>query len=273
MGENKTLPIFGEIDKTLNEHGTTLPPGGLAEAAQKAGTEVTVTDVHLTPADEEDPTRAIVNVAPGTDPEVIKLEGEIQKILTCAKNRTVASVADVEEATNDLSIMSNLKKSVEGYRKAYLQPIRDADKIVNAVFKLISEPLTEADKITRGKVLTFREHQEKLRVEAEEAARLQREADEAARKVREATGEKVPEQEEARVVVPDKTTGRMSAGLGTSGLVDNWKWEVEDFSILPDKYKEPNAPLIGKIIRAGGEIPGIKAWKEKGLRVTARGGQ
>jgi len=199
MPEEKTLPVFEEIDQQLGASKATAPPGQQV-------------------IEGDDPTRAIVNVAPGLDPKVIKLEGEIQKLLAYSKERAVASLQDVEAATNDLSIMSGLKKALEKRRVEYLTPLRDYTKIIDAVFKLISEPLAEADRITRDKVLAFRQEQERLRLAAEEAARLQREADEAARKVREATGEIVQGQEEAPVIVPDEVSRHVHADLGTSGL-------------------------------------------------------
>jgi len=51
------------------------------------------------------------------------------------------------------------------------------------------------------------------------------------------------------------------------------KWKVEDFTLVPERYKEPNSILIGKVIRAGGDIPGIRVWEEPSLRVTTKGGE
>lgn len=215
-------------------------------------------------------TTAVVNVAPSIDPTVIKLRDEVQKLLAYSQERKVASVQDAESATNDLSIISQLKKTLEEKRKEYLQPLRDYTSNINDAFKLISDPLNEADRITRDKVLAFKQYQEQLRREAEEAARLQREADEAARKVREATGEIMPERTEANVIVPE-VSKHVHADLGTTGMITIKKWEVSDFALVPDKYKEPNSKLIGSVVRAGGEIPGIRIWEEQTLRVTAKG--
>jgi len=213
---------------------------------------------------------AVVAIEPNTDVDVLRLREEILKVRDYALARSVKTLQDAETATNDLSIISNLKKELETKRKEYLKPLQDYQKAINETFKLINEPLLEADKITRDKVLAFKQEQERLRAAAEEAARLQREADEAARKVREATGEVVPEQTEAPVIIPPEVSTRVHAGLGTSGVVMNKKWEVADFTLVPEKYKEINAMLVGKVIRAGGDIPGIRAWEEPTLRVTTQ---
>jgi len=216
-------------------------------------------------------TTAVVSIEPSSDAIVLQLRDEILKVKDFAVARKVTSVQAAEDATNDLSIISNLKKSLEDKRKEYLKPLQEYTKNINDTFKLISEPLLEADKITRDKVLAFKQRQEQLRQEAEAAVRLQREADEAARKVREATGEIIQEQTEAPVEVPPEIPTRVFSDLGTSGIVTARKWEVVDFTTLPDKYKEPNTVLIGKIIRAGGDIAGIRTWEEQTLRVTTKG--
>ena len=219
---------------------------------------------------EDNNNTAVISIEPNSDIVIQSLRLEIEKVRDYALTRRVSNVIESRDATNDLSIISSLKKSLEAKRKEYLKPLQDYQKNINEVFKSISEPLLEADKVTRDKVLSFNQKQEQLRMEAEEAARLQREADEAARKVREATGEIVPSQTEAPVELPPEAPKRINADLGTGGMVTVKKWEVSDFSIVPNKYKEPNAILIGQIVRAGGDIQGIRSWEEKTLRITTK---
>jgi len=143
------------------------------------------------------PMIASVAIAPNQDTEVLKLREEILTVRDCALAMVVKTPQDAKVATNDLSIISNLKISLIKKRKEFVAPLQTYIKEINDAFKLISEPLVEADKAVRDKVLAYKVEQERLRQQAENAARLQREADEAAREVREATGEKVPEQMEA----------------------------------------------------------------------------
>ena len=104
---------------------------------------------------------------------------------------------------------------------------------------------------------------------AEDIARVERET--AERKAT-LTGDPLilPGPIEAPPVAPDLYRTEM----GTLGKAAIWKFEVIDFSLLPDRFKMENATLIGKVVRAGErEIPGVKIWSEDTLRVTARKGE
>ncbi len=209
---------------------------------------------------------AIVKIAPSKDEAVIALHEQALKLERYAVALVIASNDDVKNATNDLGIISGLKKAIEEKRKEYTQPINEHLKAVNEAFKALVEPLLAADKITRGKVLDYRAEQERKRQEAEDIARVERET--AERKAA-LTGEPVvvPEVVEAPPIAPD----RYRAEMGTLGKAVIWKFEVIDFSLLPDRFKMENATLIGKVVRAGErEIPGVRIWSEETLRVTTK---
>ncbi len=216
---------------------------------------------------------AIVAVAPNQDTEVQKLQVEILKVRDYALAMVVKTPEEAKLATNDLSIISNLKKDLEIKRKEFIFPHKVYINSVNDAFKLISEPLLEADKAVRDKVIAYKTEQERLRQQTIEAAEAQRIADAKAKEVREATGELVSEQTEAPVEIPVEVSMRVHGDLGTSGMVMNKKWEVEDFNQVPERYKEINSMLVGKVIRAGGDIPGIRVWEKPSLRVTTKKGE
>lgn len=209
---------------------------------------------------------ALVKVRPQADEVVIALHEQSLKLEQYAVVLVITSDGDVKNATNDLSIILGLKKAIEEKRKEYTQPINDHLKAVNEAFKTLTEPLVNADNITRKKVLDYRAEQERQRQEAEDIAKVERET--ADRKAA-LTGEPVvvPEVVEAAPAPLD----HYRAEMGTLGKATIWKWEVVDFSLLPDRFKMENATLIGKVVRAGErEIPGVKIWGEETLRVSAR---
>ena len=70
--------------------------------------------------------------------------------------------------------------------------------------------------------------------------------------------------------VQRESPGRYRSDAGLLGTSKKWQFEVEDFALLPDEYKLPDATKIRKVVQAGVSIPGIKAWQEEGLRVTRR---
>lgn len=201
---------------------------------------------------------------------VLKLQIEISRARDYALVRTVNTLNEAKDATNDLTIMGNFKKDLEVLRQSYIKPRRAEIDDINAFFRLISDPLAEADKVTQDKVLAYKEKLEQIRLKAEEAARLQREADEAAHQVKEQTGEVVEKQAEEAVVVPPKVTSTVHAYLGTSAVIKNRKFEIENEELIPRRYMMPNRILIGKVIRAGGDIPGVRVFIEKGIRTTTR---
>jgi len=209
---------------------------------------------------------ALVKVKPEADAAVIALHEQSLKLEHYATALVIASDDDVKGATNDLSIISGLKKAIEEKRKEYTQPINEHLKAVNEAFKTFTEPLDRADRITRDKVLAYRQEQERRRQETEEIARMEREA--AERKAA-LTGEPIVAPEV--VEIPPEAPDRYRAEMGTLGKATIWKWEVVDFPLLPDRFKMENATLIGKVVRAGErEIPGVRIWAEETLRINAR---
>ena len=209
---------------------------------------------------------AIININPDADERIISLYQEAQSLQRYAEVRVISSIDDIKSATNDLSIMSGLKKTIEDKRKEYVGPINDHLKAVNEAFKTFTDPLNNADSITRQKILDYRAEQERQRQEIEEIAKLEREA--AERKAA-LTGEPVviPEVVEAPAVAPK----HYRTDMGTLGTAKIWKFEVVDFSLLPDRFKMENAALIGKVVRAGErEIPGVRIWEERTLRITTK---
>lgn len=211
---------------------------------------------------------AVIQVNPQINQDVIALHEQSLKLEQYATALIITSDGDVKGATNDLSIISGLKKAIEEKRKEYTQPINDHLKAVNEAFKSLTEPLDRADKITRDKVLEYRAEQDRQRQEAEEIARLEREAAERRAAL---TGEPVaaPEVVEASAPAPN----HYRAEMGSLGKMVVHKWEVIDFSLVPDQYKKIDAGEVTAVVKASKgkiTIPGIRIWGEETLRVSAR---
>lgn len=207
----------------------------------------------------------VVALKPGEDLEAHGYHNEALKLLEYAENRVIKTLEDSKAATNDLSIIAKLKKAMELKRREYLDPLKAQMDAIRATYEYLMTPVLEADKITRNKMLSYDAEQRRIRAEQEEINRLSAEL---AQKHKELTGEIT----EVEVVsVAPEAPKRVSTEMGTSGLAKIWKFEVIDFSLLPDRFKMENATLIGKVVRAGErEIPGVRIWSEDTLRVTAR---
>lgn len=214
-------------------------------------------------------TVAIVRTAPDRDAVVKALFEESQSILRFALGRVITINADLTSATEDLSLIAKLKKAIEEKRKEYVGPIREKLDSVNGAFKALLEPIEQADKITRTKILEFRQEQERKRQEAEriEQEKIELARREAALKGGEITVDLTPiEKPEA---VPDK----VHTDLGSAGTMTVWKYEVIDFKTLPDEYKIPNIALLTSVVKASKgkiSIPGLRIYSEETLRVTTK---
>ncbi len=231
------------------------PPGALKEEAE--GME---------------PPTALVKISPEIDRSFLQLESEALGLRGFAEQRAIINGEGVVRATDDLSIMANLKKAIEEKRKEYVGPLNAHVKVINEAFKRITEPLQQADQMTRDKILMWRREQERKRAEAEEIQRLEEEARARRAKLAQDQGEPAPEEEVLPApVVPDAPAARVHTDMGTLGTATIWKFEVVDFSLLPDRFKMENATLIGKVVRAGErEIPGVEIFEESTLRVQPR---
>lgn len=206
---------------------------------------------------------ALVKVNPLADPAIVSLHTQAIRFIDAAAQLVIASDAEVTSATGDLSLISHLKRAIEDKRKEYTQPLNNHLKDINDAFKTFTEPITDADKLVRRKILDYRAELDRQHREAEEIERLKQEAAE-----REAalTGQPLiqPEPTSAIPAPPDQ----YHAQNGTLGKVTIRKWELEDFSKVPDEYKTIDTVTIGKVVRAGiPSIPGIRIWQEDTLRI------
>lgn len=211
-------------------------------------------------------TTALIQIRPDIDEKVVALYQEAVKLQEYAKARVIASNDDIKAATNDLSIISRLKRAIEEKRKEYTQPINEHLNAVNEAFKVFAEPLVNADRITRDKILNYRREQERIRQEQERINQLRMEA---ARAEMELKGE-LTESVKVVEVAPEAPTHYRTEG-GTLGKFMVRKWELVDFNLVPGEYKMLNEVLIGKLVRSGIKIiPGIRIYEEESLRITPK---
>lgn len=199
---------------------------------------------------------------PEANVTIESFQEQVDKLLVYSQARVVVCDDDAKGATDDLSVMSSLKKNIEERRKEYVSPLNDKVKVINNLFKTITEPLDEADKITRKKVLDYRAEQERQRREAEAINQAKQDL---ARREMELKGEITVDTKP--VEVPQAPAKVVRGALGSAGTAKVWKWQVEDFAKIPDQFKTTDDKKILKAVQGGQSIQGIKAWQEETLRV------
>jgi nitrogen regulatory protein PII-like uncharacterized protein len=255
----KTIPAGSRYTEQIVS--PELPHGGLAEAAQAAGAEVTVVEV------QEITDLATIKIAPSIDPRIIDLKAEIDGLVVSAESAIIIGESDVVKATNELTNIAVLKKSLNSSKEEYVKPIKGHLDSVNSFFKVIMEPLEEANTILRKKVLDYRNQQEAKARERDRIAQEERKLAE-----QKAALEGIP----APAPAPVPTTNlnpRTQTDIGETNIPKITKFEVVDFAALPDEYKTANTVLIGQVVRSSKgkvPIPGVRIWQENTIRVSGK---
>lgn len=112
---------------------------------------------------------------PPKDPEI---QRRAESSLKIAQNYAINSPQMYEFAADDLKKVKTLMKRVEEQRTGQVGPLNAEVKRINAEFKAPMEFLENAEKVLKGKMLTWSQEQERI---AEEKRRI---AEDAARKER-----------------------------------------------------------------------------------------
>lgn len=215
----------------------------------------------------EEPNTVMVKVKPDLDAEVTTIYTEALKLQEYATARVIATAEDLKPATDDLSIIAKVKKALEEKRREYLKPLQDHVKEINEVFKILMQPIEQADRVTRSKILAFQAEQDRIRREQEEINRLRLEA---AQKEATLKDGEITESVDLVEVSPEAPK-RVSTEMGTVGQRMIRKWEPVDMSQVPEEYKILDSAKITKVVKAGiPSIPGIRIYEEPILTVNAR---
>jgi len=209
---------------------------------------------------------ATVMYDPEPDDVLRRYQDQVNGMVAYAEALVIRDAAAVDGATNDLSMISSLKRQLEDRRKEYVGPLNNEVKEINALFKTLTEPLAEADSLTRKKILAWNEEQRRLKAEAEA---INQQKIDLARREMELNGEITVDT--TPVDVPTDPRRRIEADAGVAATAKLWKWEVIDFALVPDEYKMIDASKVGRVVRAGiRSIAGIRIYDEETLRVTPR---
>lgn len=214
---------------------------------------------------EEPVPTAIVRVKPEQDALVKAFYDQAVGLLDYAEKAVVETEEDYLLRVNDLTVIRTLRKALEEKRKEYTGPINEHLGDINAAFKTFTAPLAQADSITTKTMLDYRQKQTLIRQEQERINQLRIDAANAEMELKGELSESVDLVEVAPVA--QKTT---HSDLGSAGMTDCWKWEVIDFSLVPDEYKMINHAVLtpaAKSFKDTRTIPGIRIYNEPGIAV------
>lgn len=200
---------------------------------------------------------------PGSDPAVDAFSSKAQELLGKARAITVDGEGTLRLATEGLVVIKDALTQSEEKRKFFVKPLNDHTKAINGLFHRITDPLNEADRILRSKVLAYRAEIE--RAAAAERAQLQDQAVAAADAGDAVTSSALVAQADA-VVTPEKTLD--AGGLATVGTAKTWVFEVKDPMAVPREYLIVNESKVRQAVKSGiREIPGVLIFEKETLRV------
>lgn len=226
-------------------------------------------------------------------------------ILEQAKALVVIDADSRAQAVTILGRISTILNQAEAGRRSFLKPVEAWKDSLNAEFRSVMLPVSQADAILRERILTFaREEQRKAdeaaalaRKAQEEAIRAKREADDAMARALEAdragqheavaealdtaaAADTVAQQEQVKAVdlravamAPKRTTVTEEA---TSTVRKLWDFNVINTALVPRHLMKPDEPAIrAEIVRLGKtgltaaqiNIPGIAVFQKESIAI------
>jgi len=234
-----------DVEATAKAQEVSLS-GGIPEGMKIPDSVLTTSETTLT-------------LRPGEDIEVRSYHTEALKLLDYAERRVIKTLEDSKTAVDDLSIISTLKKAMESKRKEYLEPLKVQTEAIRDTYNYLMLPVLEAERVTKDKQILFLNEQRRIQQEQERINQQRREAAEAEMKL---TGELSESLVEIAVTEAPK---RVLSDLGSSGLVDHWKYEVIDFALLSDEYKIEDSSMLNAVARKHHDqktVPGVRFYNE-----------
>lgn len=193
-----------------------------------------------------------------------ELMNKAEVIVREAKEIVVQDKDSLTTAVDFLGKIATAKKEVDSRRRFFVDPLNQQVKNINDLFRNYSDPLGEADRIVRNRVLVY---------QAEEARRVaeeqQKALEEAKARAEEASKHPTEEFIPINIVEEPEKTVRAGAGSATTRQVLTFK--IVDPSQVPDEYKVVDEKKIAAVVKAGvRNIPGVEIYPTSSLVITGR---
>ena len=183
-----------------------------------------------------------------------------------AKEIVVQNKDSLTAAVDFLGRIAITKKEVDSRRRFFVDPLNQQVKNINDLFRGYSDPLGEADRIVRNKVLVY-QAEEARRVAEEQRKALEETKAQAEEASKHPTEEFVPIP--ISIVEEPEKTVRADAGSATTRQV--WTFKIVDPSQVLDEYKVVDEKKIAAVVKAGiRNIPGVEIYPTSSLVVTGR---
>lgn len=184
--------------------------------------------------------------------EVAVVKTQATKALTAATELAIKSPEDMTSATDMLSKMKAVAKTIKERKEAITKPLSEALASARDLFKPIEQNLAEAERVVKGKMLDYQNEADK---KAEEdrlklAQRVER-------------GTMKPETAVAKMEQIQDAPTSVQGKVGAMAFRTIKKYRVTDESLLPREFLTPDMGKITEALKAGRTVPGAESYDEK----------
>jgi len=163
----------------------------------------------------------------------------------------VKSMTDYTKYMGDLALVKRRRKMIEDWFDSLKRPIRESLNALQDKMNGMLEPVKEREKALAAACGQFFMLEEaKARAKQDEINRKHTDKVEAAIRAGKDPDVIAPPRQ---AVAPAQSTGGITIRMIK-------KWAIDDEKIIPDQYWQLDQALIGQHVRAGVEIPGIRAY-------------
>ena len=215
------------------------------------------------------PNTAVIRINPDSDEAFVALRSEAERLLIWAQARTVANDNDLKGAADDLNILAGYRKRLKEKQSDWTGPIREHLEKVAGAFRSISDPLDQADQITKDKIGAYRQILKDRTAAAEKANALRLQA----AQLEAAANDGVISEPVVIKPVPPAPAKTLRTDVGTLTSREDWDYEIVDVSQLPREYLKPDlVKLRHDVVTNKGKlvIPGIRQFQKESFRTTPK---
>ena len=222
-------------------------------------------------------TLAVINEE---NPIEIQLRSTVQELCELAGDMMIMTRADLSAATDIVKAIKTRFRDAEEERKRLVRPFNDGVSAINARFKAMTTPLSDAENDLKAKMLAFQKEEEKrAQEEATRIEKARREAEEKARKEAEeqaAESDRAPLPEVVKEAPPTPIVqAHKPTTYGQTGAVSTvkkrWVFDLVNIQELaasrPDLVTVDTVKINQEIRGKGGNIPGLNIFEKEEMQV------
>ena len=171
-------------------------------------------------------------------------------------------------ASDILQAIKGLQKKIDDHYDPAIKKAHEAHKAILEAKNKQNEPLKQAERILKSKIVKYHDEQERIRHEEERKRQEELRKREEERRLNEAIETDDESLFEEPIAVPEVKIEDTTAHKGIS-YSTVWKFRVIDKKKIPEEYKICDMIKLNQVARAQKEntnIPGGEAYPDRGVR-------